>query len=184
MITTWRGGWLAMAFMIAVVAMTPPVHAADAVVIEARVEAALVELQETTPGASMLLESAKGVLVMPNITKAGFIVGGEYGEGALRVNGVTEGYYSLAGGSFGFQAGVQTVSQVLLFMTDEALNKFRNTRGWEVGGDAEVTLIKVGTNISADTTKTNRPVIAFVFGQDGLLAGASLQGSKYSKIQR
>ncbi len=182
---TRRIAALAAMFALATWVVSPwSARAADAVVIDARVDAALVELKETVPGATTLLERAKGVLVMPNITKAGFIVGGEYGEGALLVNGVTEGYYSLAGGSFGFLAGVQTVSQALLFMTDDALNKFRNASGWEAGVDADVTLVKTGANVSANTTKTSEPVIAFVFGQNGLMAGASLQGAKYSKIER
>jgi lipid-binding SYLF domain-containing protein len=162
----------------------PTAWAKNAAVIDAEVDAALVELTETTPGAETLLDRAEGVLVMPKITKAGFIVGGEYGEGALRVDGTTAAYYSVAGGSLGFQAGVQTVSQAILFMTEEALQKFRSARGWEAGADAEVTLIKTGANIGANTTKTNQPVIAIVFGQNGLLAGASIDGAKYTRIER
>ncbi len=165
-------------------ATTPRVEAADAATINAKIDAALVELEQTTPGANTLLTTAKGVLVMPDITKAGFILGGEYGEGGLRVDGETVAYYSIAGGSFGFQAGVQNVSQALFFMTDESLRKFQDANGWQAGIDAEVTLVKAGANLSADTTKTNQPVIAVVFGQNGLMAGASLEGAKYTRIER
>lgn len=161
-----------------------PAAAVDPTVIEARVDAALVELQATVPGADLLLERAVGVLIMPQITKAGFVVGGTYGEGALRIDGVTAAYYSIAGGSFGLQAGVERFSQVLLFMTQPALDNFRTTPGWEAGADAEVTLLEAGFDAGAGTKVTNRPVIGIVFGQSGLLAGASVRGTKYTRIER
>ena len=161
-----------------------PAAAVDVAVIEARADAALVELRTTVPGAELLLERAYGVLVMPQITKAGFVLGGTYGEGALRIDGVTAAYYSIAGGSLGLQAGVERFSQVLLFMTEAALADFRSADGWEAGVDAEVTLLEAGFDAGAGTQVTNRPVIGIVFGQTGLLAGASVRGTKYTRIQR
>jgi len=158
--------------------------AADKSVIDARVDAALVELRQLGPGTAQLLEDAEGVLVMPRITKGGFVVGGQYGEGALRVDGETVGYYSLAAGSFGLQAGVETFSQALLFMTPAALAEFREADGWKAGAGAEVTLLQQGFDIGASTDVTNRPIIAIVFGQNGLLAGASVEGAKYTRIER
>lgn len=175
---------LAAATALAFAPAIGPARAADAVVIEAQVDAALVELQRTVPGAETLLERAEGALILPDIAKGGFIVGAQYGEGALRVGGVTEAFYTVAGGSFGLQAGVETFSQALLFMTPEALDAFRTAQGWEAGVDAEVTVLTHGFDAGADTTVTNQPVIGLIFGQTGLLAGASLQGSKYTRVER
>ena len=158
--------------------------AADKAVIDARVEAALVTLRELGPGTATLLDEAVGVLVMPRITKGGFVVGGQYGEGALRVDGETVAYYSLAAGSLGLQAGVETFSQALLFMTPDALAEFREADGWKLGAGTEVTLLRQGFDVGTSTDVTNRPIIAIVFGQNGLLAGASIEGAKYTRIER
>jgi lipid-binding SYLF domain-containing protein len=159
-------------------------RAADAEVIEARVERALQELFASVDGAADLYENARGVLIMPEVTKAGLLVGGAYGEGALRVGGQTVGYYSVAAASFGLQAGVQSSKQALFFMTDESLARFRAADGWEIGADAEFTLPGKGVNIGVDSTTRRAPVVAVVFGQDGIMAGASIEGAKYSPIQR
>ena len=173
-----------MAFSAAAVMAAPAARAADADVIEARVERALQELFATVDGAAELYENAKGVLIMPDVTKAGFLVGGAYGEGALRVGGQTVGYYSVAAASFGFQAGVQSTKQALFFLTDEALEGFRKADGWEIGADAEFTIPGKGMNIGVDSTTRQAPVVAVVFGQDGIMAGASIEGAKYSPIVR
>ncbi len=165
------------------VAAAAPAGAVEAEVIDARVDEALEELRLVN-GAPGLLEAAKGVLVMPRVVKGGLIVGGAYGEGALRIGGATAGYYSVAAASFGFQAGVQTTKQALFFMTDAALESFRRSDGWEVGVDAEVTVPGNGLAASLDTTTQRQPIIGVVFGQDGFLAGASLEGAKYSPIAR
>jgi lipid-binding SYLF domain-containing protein len=121
---------------------------------------------------------------MPEITKAGLLLGGSYGEGALRVNGTTVGYWSVAAASFGLQAGVQKTSQALFFMTTNALERFRRADGWELGAGAEVTVPKDGLTLEVNTTVTNKPVIAMTFGQDGFMAGVSFEGAKYSPIVR
>ncbi|MGF1657883.1 MAG: YSC84-related protein [Rubrimonas sp.] len=153
-------------------------------IIDTRVRLATEELRASVPGAAELLDQARGVLIMPNIVKGGLIVGGAYGEGALLVGGETVGYYALAAASLGFQLGVQSSKQALLFMTDASLEKFRASQGWQAGVDAEVTMPGDGLSAQLKTTSREAPVIAIVFGQDGLLAGASLEGAKFSPIAR
>lgn len=158
--------------------------AASRAAIEAKVERALAELRRSTPEAAQLLDMAKGVLIMPDITKAGLLIGGAYGEGALQVDGRTVGYYSLAAGSFGLQIGVRSSKQALFFMTDAALDRFRRADGWEIGAEAALTGPGGGLDARLTTTETQAPVIAVTFGEDGLLAGAALEGAKYSPIER
>lgn len=175
---------LAVAVWLAAGVAADRAQAADAAVIDARVDAALTDLRQLGAGTAELLDEAAGVLVLPRITKGGFIVGGQYGEGALRVDGETVAYYSLAAGSLGLQAGVETFSQALLFMTPEALADFRAAEGWRAGAGTEVTLLRQGFDIGTSTDVANRPIIAIVFGQNGLLAGASVEGAKYTRIER
>ena len=157
--------------------------------IEARVNLALEKLYRQIPGSRDLAAQAKGILVMPDVIKGGFIVGGAYGEGALRLNDAgaftrTDSYYSVGALSAGLQAGLQQTSHALFFLTDEALQRFRRADGWQVGADAEVTFPDKGVNLGVDSATLNKPVIGFVFGEDGLLVGASLEGAKYSRILR
>ena len=156
--------------------------AATAEVIDANVDAALERFAKDIDGASGYLASAKGVLVFPKVIKAGLIIAGEFGEGALRVNGKTVQYYNTAAGSLGLQVGGQEKSIYLLFMTDEALEKFRNSSGWEAGVDGAVTLINAGAAGAVDTTQSKAPILGFVTTNAGLMADISLAGSKYNKI--
>jgi|OM-RGC.v1.017658437 Uncharacterized conserved protein len=161
-----------------------PAAAEDAEIIEIRVRRGFETLYATVPGARELAAQAKGVLMMPEITKAGLIVGGSYGEGALRVNGSTVDYYSVASASIGLQAGAQRSSQAVFFMTEEALERFRRSDGWNLSADAEVTLPPGGEALSASTATAQKPIIALTFGQKGILAGVSMAGAKYSRIVR
>lgn len=151
--------------------------------INAGVKAALSRFKEQVKGSSSYLKGAEGVLIMPNITKAGFVIGGKYGQGALLMGGNTVGYYSLTEGSVGWQIGAEKYDMVILFMTDEALKKFRSSEGWEAGADAEVTLIEVGANASVETLRSQHPVIGFIFDQKGLMGGISVKGAKFTKIK-
>ena len=119
--------------------------------IDANVDSALARLYAQDPSSRELVGKARGVLVFPSIVSAGFVVGGSYGQGALRVHGRTTEYYSTAAGSVGLLAGAESKSVYLLFMTDEALDKFRASKGWTVGADASVTLVNVGANAQVDT---------------------------------
>ena len=111
------------------------------------------------------------------------MVGAQYGNGALQVGGKTVSYYSLAGASLGFQAGAEKYDMVILFITDEALKKFRASKGWEAGVDAEVTMIAAGADVTVETLRSQSPVVGFVIDQKGLMGGVSVKGAKFSKIQ-
>lgn len=149
--------------------------------VDASVKAALDRFTKEVKGAPEYLKAAKGVLIMPNITKAGFIVGAQYGMGALKVGGKTVGYYSLGGASLGFQAGAEKYDMIILFMTNEALKKFRDSKGWEAGLDAEVTLLVAGADVTVETLRSQSPVVGFVFDQKGLMGGVSIKGAKFTK---
>lgn len=167
-----------------------PAAAASAETIDARVNVAMSELYEQVPHARELADRAKAMLIMPKVVKGSFLIGGAYGEGALRMNDPATGYertaeyYSVAAGSVGLQIGFQETAHVLFFLTDSALEKFRRQDGWEIGADAEVTFPEAGLNAAVNSTTAEKPVIGVVFGEDGLAIGASLEGLKYSRIQR
>ncbi|MGF6856199.1 BPSL1445 family SYLF domain-containing lipoprotein [Paraburkholderia sp. CI3] len=151
--------------------------------IDASVDGTLSKLFTTVPGSRELVSKARGVLVFPSVLQAGLIVGGEYGEGALRVGGATVGYYSTASGSFGLQAGAQSKAIIFLFMTQDSLDKFRNADGWSAGVDASVALVKIGANGAVDTTTATAPVQVFVLTNAGLMGDISLQGTKVTRLK-
>jgi lipid-binding SYLF domain-containing protein len=134
-------------------------------------------------GSRELATKARGVLVFPKVVSAGLIVGGSYGEGALREGGTTTGYYSVGAGSVGLLAGAQTKSMYLLFMTQEALAKFKASSGWTAGADASVALAEVGADARIDTKTAQAPVVGFVRSNQGFMANLSLDGTKFSKLQ-
>ena len=150
--------------------------------IEASVDEALARLYRTIPGSRELVAKARGVLVFPDVTGVGFVVGGEYGRGALRVEGSTLGYFTTMGGSFGAQFGAQSRAVVYAFMTRTSLDRFKRSSGWKVGADATVALVKMGANGKIDTTTAVNPIEAFVLTNAGLMAGVSLEGSKVSRL--
>lgn len=150
--------------------------------IDARVDSTRSYLFNKYPDTVDLANKAQGILWMPLITEAGFMVGGSYGRGALRIDDVTVDYYSATQGSIGFQIGAQQYGHALFFMTDEALREFRHGPGWSAGGDLEYALKDQGGNLSAETMTALDPVIALVFGQAGLILSASLEGTKYTRI--
>ena len=119
---------------------------------------------------------------MPNVKKAGFIIGGEYGTGALRIDGKTVGYYRIVSGSVGFQIGAEAKDMILAFMTDDVLNKFQASKGWEAGIDGNVAIINVGGGGAATTRNVNEPIVGYVFDVKGLMGDLSLKGAKFSKI--
>ena len=131
-----------------------------------------------------MLDKAVGVLVFPLIRKGGFGVGGEYGQGALRIGGRTVAYYSTTAASVGFQIGGQSRRQLIAFFDQSALDKFRNSQGWEIGVDASVAVITLGAGGAIDTTQLNAPVAAFVWDNKGAMYNLSLEGSKISRIHR
>lgn len=160
------------------------VQARSAEEIDVSVDVALNRFKNEVPGANEFLKNAKGVLVIPNVIRVGFVFGGEYGEGALLVGGKTVDYYSVAAGSFGFQIGAQSKIIVLVFMEENALTTFRDSLGWTAGVDGSVVFIDYGAGRSADTDNIRDPVVGFVFGVKGLMANLSLEGSKYTKLTK
>jgi lipid-binding SYLF domain-containing protein len=181
-ITTRRGVVAGGAALLASAACNNSIGSRGPAMIDARVAASLDYLYATYPGTQALRDKSAGQLVMPLITKAGLGIGGAYGRGALLVNGTPIDYYSAAQASIGFQIGAQQYAHVLFFMTNEALFDFRNAPGWEAGADIEYVANAQGANLSATTTTSLSPVIGVVFGQAGLIAGASVEGTKYTRI--
>ena len=169
--------------LLALMLAAPPVHAASGAEIDPEVDQALADFRKID-GATAFLGIAKGVLVFPKVYKAGIGIGGEYGEGALRVGGKTVDYYSTAAASIGFQLGAQAKSIVVIFTQDEALNKFRASEGWKVGVDGSVALVDIGVGKAVDTTNIKDPVIGFIFGQKGLMYNLTLEGSKFTKLDK
>ena len=139
---------------------------------------------EQVNGSEVFLNQAAGYLVFPRVIKAGVGVGGESGEGVLRVGGSTVAYYRTTSGSIGFQFGAQAKSIVIAFMTREALDRFRNSEGWRVGVDGSVALIDVGVGKTIDTDNVRDPVVGFIFGSKGLMYNLTLEGTKFTKLDK
>jgi lipid-binding SYLF domain-containing protein len=158
--------------------------AASAAEIDAKADSALKMFFEKVGPAKELSAKAKGILIFPDVIKAGFGIGGEYGEGALRINGKTVEYYNTAAASIGLQLGAQEKAVILLFLDSKALDDFRKSDGWEAGVDGSVAVVEWGAGGSVDTTNIKDPIIGFVFGNKGLMFNLTLEGSKMSKIKR
>ena len=152
--------------------------------INANVDKALEQFKNDIKGGDDFLKSAKGVLVFPSVFKAGVGVGGEYGEGALRIDGKTVDYYNTVAASIGLQVGAQTKRIIIIFMQDDALKKFRESKGWRAGVDGSIALIKLGGGETLATINIKDPIVGFVFGNKGLMINMSLEGSKFTKIAR
>lgn len=158
--------------------------AASAKEINIKVDAAIERFCKEVSSGKEFLKNAQGLLVFPSVIKAGIGIGGEYGEGALRINGKTVDYYSTAAASIGLQLGAQSKTVILVFLDKGALNKFRNSSGWEIGVDASVALVTVGAGGSIDTTNIKDPIVGFVFSNKGLMYNLTLEGSKITKLKR
>lgn len=143
---------------------------------------ALAKLYGNARGSRELVAKARGVLVFPSVLAAGLGVGGEYGEGELRIGGAPISYYSTASGSFGLQAGAQSKAVFFLFMTQDALDRFRAGNGWTAGADASVAVLKMGANGDVDLNTAQAPVIGFVVTNAGLMANATIEGTKVSRL--
>jgi len=135
-------------------------------------------------GGQTVINKAEGLLVFPSVFKAGIGIGGEYGEGALVIDGKSVDYYSTAAASIGFQLGAQKKTIILAFMDKKALENFRSSMGWKIGADASVAVIALGADGSIDTSKLNQPIVAFVFDPKGLMYNLTLEGAKITKLTR
>lgn len=159
-----------------------PVGGVGADRLDARVDAARDYLQNNYPNLEELFENSRGILYIPVVTEGGLFLGGGYGRGALRIDDATVDYYSATRASIGLQIGAQQYAHALFFMTEQALSEFRYSEGWAASADLRYATPSQGGSIGAETTTQFAPVIAVVFGQSGILAGASLAGVKYARI--
>jgi lipid-binding SYLF domain-containing protein len=158
--------------------------AASKVEIDASVSTALKQFDTLNPNHRELQSKAAGMLVFPRVTKGGAGIAGEYGEGVLRVGGTTVGYYSLSSASIGLTLGIAKHSEIIMFMTKDALDKFMHSKGWSIGADAQVALVKAGAGGAYDSQTLQKPILGFVFGEKSLIADLSLEGSKINSIDR
>jgi lipid-binding SYLF domain-containing protein len=176
---TLRIGAIFSAFLFASVAL-----AASAEKINQESDEALQAFKAQVDGADVFLNQAAGYLVFPRVIKVGIGVGGESGEGVLRVGGSTVAYYRTTSGSIGFQLGAQAKSIVIAFMTPQALESFRKSEGWKVGVDGSVALIDIGAGKTIDSQNVKDPVVGFVFGSKGLMYNLTLEGTKFTKLDK
>ena len=163
-------------------AFIQPAMAADTAKLDHAVANALKQLYAKYPVALELSKVAKGVMVFPNVTKAGLVVGGQYGEGALLVGGKTVGYYNTVAGSYGLQAGAQKFGYAMFFMDSASLEYLNKSNGWEVGVGPSVVVVDAGKAKTLTTSTAKDGIYAFIFSQKGLMAGLGLQGSKITRI--
>jgi len=175
---------LAVALVVTTSMNTQPAVAASATEINRDVDAALAKLYADIPDARTLAEKARGVLVFPNVVKAGFLLGAQYGDGALRRQGRTVAYYNTVAASYGLQAGVQTFGYVLFFMTEPALQYLDKSDGFELGVGPSIVVLDAGAAKALTTTTAQKDMYAIFFNQKGLMAGLGLQGSKISRIDK
>jgi len=176
---TLRIGAIFSTFLFASVAL-----AASAEKINRESDEALQVFKAQVDGADVFLNQAAGYLVFPRVIKVGIGVGGESGEGVLRVGGSTVAYYRTTSGSIGFQLGAQAKSIVIAFMTPQALESFRKSEGWKVGVDGSVALIDIGAGKTIDSQNVKDPVVGFVFGSKGLMYNLTLEGTKFTKLDK
>ena len=172
--------------LVLVLTLSPAVssYAATAREIDVSVDVALDRFYKEVKGAHEFTKSAKALLILPKVIKGGFFVGGEYGEGALRIGGKTVAYYNIASASFGLTFGGEQKDIIIAFMTDEALNNFRRSENWEAGIDGNIAVLNVGAGATISTETIKDPIVGFVFGVKGLIADASFKGSKLTKLKK
>ncbi len=170
-------------FMLSIIA-TVALFAASKEILDIEVRGTIKKFERQINGGSEFLKKAAGYLVFPNVYKAGFGIGGEFGEGALVVHGKIVGYYNTISASFGWQIGAQKKSIVIVFLTPKALDAFRHSDGWKIGADASVAIAKWGVGEDINTIEFKEPVVAFVFDNQGLMYNLTLEGSKITKIDK
>ena len=171
-------------FTVSSLLISDTINAASAIEINIKVDETLKRLRKEVNGGSEFLRRSKGVLVFPDVIKAGFGIGGEYGEGTLRIGGKNVAYYNTVAASIGFQLGAQSKSVVLVFLENQALSDFRKSDGWKAGVDGSVAVIEWGVGEDINTVDIKDPVVGIVFNNKGLMYNLTLEGSKFSKIDR
>lgn len=177
--------WIALlTFVFCSALLAPSAQAASKNKIDRRVEEALVRFNEEVRGGDELIASAAGVLIFPKVVKAGLGIGGEHGQGALRVGGQNIEYYRLVSGSIGWQLGAQVKTELILFMNQEVLDNFRRHDGWEAGVDASVAVVTLGAGGEIDTHTIDNPILGFIISNKGLMYNLTFEGAKISKIDK
>jgi lipid-binding SYLF domain-containing protein len=179
-----RAIFLFIVTMFALIGTLQRSEAASAGAIDADVNATLNRFYQEVRGSRDLTNRAAGILVFPSVVKAGIGIGGEYGEGALRLRGRTVAYYNTISASIGFQLGAQARSVIIMFMTNDALASFQRKDGWKVGVDGSVVLVTIGAAGSVDTNQISNPVMGFILDEKGLMYNLTLEGSKITRIAR
>lgn len=173
-----------LALLLLALSALSTLQAASKEEIDIKANAAMERFRQEVLGSDQFLAKAKAVLVFPEVIKAGIGIGGEYGEGALRINGKTVDYYNTAAASIGLQLGAQMKTVILVFLQADALEKFRNSEGWEVGVDGSVALVEFGAGKDINSVSITDPVVGFVFSNKGLMYNLTLEGSKISKLKK
>ena len=158
------------------------INAKSSAEIDASIESAIERFTNEIQGGQTYLDGARGILVIPKMIKAGLVLGVEYGEGALVVDNIKVQYYRAFSGSLGLQLGIGSKDLIILFYDDEAMDDFIYSSGWQVGVDGSVAILDMGAGGSLDSTEAQDPIVGFVFGHKGLIAGLSLEGTKFTKI--
>ena len=174
----------ASSLAVAALLMSAVSFGATSAEIDQRVHAAMHQFYDLNPQHKDLVARAKGVLVFPHVTKGGAGIAGEFGEGALRVDGKNVAYYSISSASVGLTLGLAKHKEVILFMTQESLDKFTNSHGWTIGADTNVAVLSKGAGGDYDSKTLQRPILGFVFGEKGLIGDVSLEGAKITKLDK
>jgi len=146
------------------------------------VDAAIIKFEKQVIGGKAFLPKTKAYLVFPSVIRGGIIIGGKYGEGALRINGTTKHYYSMTSASIGFQAGAQEYSMIIAFLSDASLKNFVKSNGWEAGIDGSITISEWGQSKDLSSISFEKPIIGFIYGEKGLMASVSIAGTKFKRI--
>lgn len=150
--------------------------------LDSEVDLAIKKFKQEVPGGDKFLSKIKGYLVFPSVYKGGFIIGGKYGKGALRVDGTTKYYYSMTAASIGYQAGVQEHSVLIAFISETSMNNFIKSNGWEAGVDGSIIVADWGKAKDISSISYEKPIVGFIYGEQGLMAGVSIQGTKFQRI--
>jgi len=169
-------------FIIISVFLVQGLWAKPASTINADTEATIAKFKREVPGGANFLSKVKGYIVFPSVIKGGFILGAEYGEGAMRINGKTKYFYSMTSGSLGWQIGGQVYSVVIAFVSQNALDNFIRSNGWEAGVDGSIAVVDWGKGKDLTSISYEKPIVAFIFDQKGLMLSASIKGTKFQKI--
>jgi len=162
---------------------TQTLSAKTAQELEKEVDVAIEKFKQDIEGGEKFLSKVKGYLVLPSVIKGGFVVGGKYGEGALRVNGKTKFYLSMRAASIGLQAGAQEYSMLIAFISESSLKSFYKSNGWEAGVDGSITVAEWGVSKDISSMSFEKPIVAFIYGEKGLMAGISIAGTKFEHIK-